>query len=656
MGAIALRLDRTSSPAAWKVGLTMVVSLPSSEAIARRLRDAVPHRAAYRRLQVWQMLTLPLWYGSDVPMPVRLPRQDHPEATTAASSWFVRQLARLDRRFWVSWWISSALRGATLGGLIALGWLILAIVGVAPDPSFTGMIVCAAIGGIPGLVFGAINRPGIVRIAAMLDRTFDLDQRLVTALDAPGDPDSPITVMQRADAANALSLIARDVGILGLVPIRECVHALLIGTTIVTIWMFSFDTTIHDDVASIHIPGYYPAAERLADDQRPLPNQQQHSASQSTPVAGQQETSDQVDPLEPIQQALGENELTQPAASSLDEGDVSGAASDLDAAASDIANASQEERDAIADDLDAAANAIAPTDPELAERISNAADDIRKGGEEAEQGVQDLSDAIEDQQPAEAGSQEGSGDTSQGETAPVGEQQPGDQQQPANDGQSGEQGEAGQSDPGAGQDAAPGTSDEPAEGAQGSEQPGSSGEQGEGEAPEGGEPGESTGQGDAEGVPGEAGQPTDGADDNPVQSDAQSPSEGDNAGSGPPGDSSSDADPTAETAQSSDQPKPTVTAAPTVEAPPGESSDGSGSGGENVGGGGGTLRIGGASDETVQSGNDSSSSSQGDGGGGAPVGSGDASSEPVGPAGPDSNVVPEELEDVVSGYFGGDEP
>jgi hypothetical protein len=656
----------------------MVISFPRTsvfiDSVHDRIVEAFPRRTVSRRLHLWRMVTLPFWFGSDVPPPM-LPTFDRAGLDIAnegpAAAWLSHMLRKLTMRFWISWCVSSTLRGAALGATGAMVWSLLAAVGLASSPSIWLITWFVLLGAIPGLAFGLINRPTPLRVAMMIDRTFDLDERLITAVDRHERVHNEIETMQRADAANALVTVLREIRPAQLMPVRECVLVMVAVTSALAVWMFAFDSRQVDALTDTRVPGYYPASERLADQQGALPRKQTPSAEsnggESVAPSGETTGSNQdLQDLGHLGKALDQHSTTKSAASAIASGDLPGAAAELDAAAANVANASQEERDALADDLDEAADSMSAENTDLAQQVRDTADAIREGGTTAEQGVKDLADAVEAESPPPP--QEGaagSDESGNSDTAPVGEQQPGaggDQSSSSSAGSSGgNSSEPAASDPGAGSDAEPGIAEEPSseqEGAAG-DQPGSTGSSsgegapsGESEAPSGSdaaEGGESSGASNQDNSDTSTGSGSDAMGD---PNDETSASQGSGAGSGQ---KDANDQPTEGQAPNTTESKPSDPASgePTdvetgdpPEAPVGESGDGGTAGSGNQ-----SIEIGGSSNVNVQSGNDVGSSSLGSGSSGADVASGDAESQPVGPAGPDSNHVPDSYEDIVDDYF-----
>ena len=163
----------------------------------------------------WRALWVPYWFGSDVPPPA-LPRREVrvPDGIGQAGEHVVRTHDRLRRRIWLSWTLSVLVRGAWLGGLVGVGWLIWEQAG---GPAFAGetllriSVVIFAI----GFLCAALLRPSRRRTARMLDRSFRLHERMTTALENLGRGVPPhgvraeVVYLQMADAANVVADLRR---------------------------------------------------------------------------------------------------------------------------------------------------------------------------------------------------------------------------------------------------------------------------------------------------------------------------------------------------------------------------------------------------------------------------------------------------------------
>jgi len=651
----------------------MVLSIPNTlpDRLARLrtlARESLPRRPVSPRLHTWRMLTLPLWWGSDIPPPmlpeIRNTGTHHATGDMLpADQYLYGQLRGLQRRFWISWWSSSILRGCSLGALLTLLWVLLAPVTPLAAPATRSIVICILLGAIPGIIFGWVNRPSVHRIAAMIDRTYELDERLVTAIDQRERGSHEYETMQVADAANALADIRREIRLFSFLPVRESILLMVIGAMIVAIFTFALDASGVAPAGDVLVPGYYPASERLANRAGPLPGIPTPAPATApgddtdTPTSTTSGKNDDQKNLGELGKAFDQHDLTRQVANDLAKGDVAAAASSLDAAAGNIASASQEDRNALADDLDSAAGAMSDSNGDLASQTRKTASDIRAGGDRANQGSKDLAREIGKKAPPESPEQQGNaGSAGSAGQAPVGEQGQG-ANQPGGSSSSSSSGElepsSSQPDPGSGAEAAPGIAEQEAGQDEGqSGQAGGASGSTAGSAGESGDPNDPANQDGSGNGNAQQGDPSagNGSSDSNASQDDQQASRGSGAGSGeaedadsPPGasnQSESDAENNPDAPENVEEGQPSASVGQT-----------DGQGGDITGSGSNTLIIGGASDDTVQAGNDIGSASLGSGSAAAGAASGDAQSQPVGPAGPDSNHVPADVEDVVRNYF-----
>lgn len=660
------------------------------------------------RLFLWQSLWLPYWVGSDRPSP-SLPR-DLPAtgstggtALTAPARYVRSSMGGLVRRFWVSWTVASVLRGVWLSLLLSFVWMLLSFTGVASPPSMLAVGSCVvALAGL-GLIFGVLNPPTASMVAAMLDRTFLLQERLTTASDAfepeadRANEHQTVPRLQMADAANVLNdvqlLLARS----RFVPVREIVGVLIGGMALLTaIFAYVPDRPL-PGIAESPIPAFVPASQRLADPQVPdqqviSPPSDEQAPSTVAEVQEQSRSSQTArDDLGTIGKALEDNPMTQPASEAIANGDYATAADAIRSAANDAPGMSQDERNALADELDKAAAQVSGENPELADASREAADGLREGGAESTEGLSGLADQVDETgervvppdqlaEDLEEAAAAASGEQGSGSEA-TGNDSGGNQQSQDATGQTGEAGAGALSDPGEGVAAAPGVSNPDQQGPQpgsSSDQPGGDsaggqGQEGAGAAPEGGagqpaqessadggaSSGNASGEGDAtsSGESGAAGGASQGLAGGPAEETTAS--QGSGAGTGQTG-----ANDASQSEQTVDSPAPAEGADPEADVPQdGAASDepprGSGQPGAPedsgaVSSGSSSLVLEGRSDNGVRTGSDSGSSSLGSGSG-AGTASGDQVQGEVGVAGPDSNRVPEDKRDIVGDYFSGPE-
>jgi hypothetical protein len=635
------------------------------------------------RLFVWSILWLPFRIASDAPapdLPSRRARASRAAFTDPAGAYLAARVDHTVRAFGRAWLAGSLLRGLTLALLVITLWAMLAVIGIAGLPGWTAVIGIMVVGLGIGAFYGWCIRPDRMMVASMMDHTFALRERIVSAFDRPADA-GHVSRLQLADAANTFDDIMTDIPRSTFLPVREAAICLIVAGALVTMLLAYIPHHAIAAVAESPVPQFVPASERLAAPESPIPPEQppDQAPSDSASIAQIQERSRESqstqDDLSRLGKALEGHAITQPAASAIANGDYAAAAESLRAASKAAATASQAERDALADDLEAAAQEISESNPELAQAANDAADALREGGPEAESALADLADQVDQsrekvQSPDDMArdldeAQTGSSDPSQGqgEESEASQSQSGDQQQPSNQDNA--------SDPGEGSAAKPGVSNqeqEPSDSDSSSDEPsaGNGNEPGDPSSspPEGGD-GSST---DAQ--PGEGSDPSS-SDSAQNGSSSQQPmegapdeetdaSQGSGAGTGQSNandqttndGSNDDATDPSELTPAADEPGNGEAGDP----PPsredrGEDDDSRGTDSESAT----TLELEGTSSEGIDTGGDSGSSSLGSGTG-TSTANGDQAQTSVGVAGPDSNRVPDSLRDVVKDYFEVPEP
>ena len=649
-------------------------------------------------LAAWQIATSPLWLGSGIPSPDRpvlrpslrlvggLADRDGIEQTPQGR-WLSGQLHTLTQRFWVAWIVAAALRGIALGALACTIWTLGAIVGGWPQPRMAPFVAVVLLGAVIGLVFGVANRPSIQRVASMLDRTFDLNERMVTAIEPPDAALPPrIRGIQLADAANAFEEIHQDVRGAAVLPLRAMVIAALALIALLTALLFNIASTGTPATDPLQIPAFVPSSERFAREAQAQKAQQLADAAKQPPAAIAPASTPGSVPagelggLRAVGNALGTNPVTEPSASRIAQGDFPGAQDQLEQNAQAAASLPQAERDALADELYHAADRM--DDGALKDATQKAADGLREGGDAAVNGLNDLARQIGEsgEQATTEGQASSSGESqqsSQGSSRQSGSSQAGQsgdsgqQSSSADTGGSDTSGtsqDAPQGDPGSGMAAAPGIGSDPsasdASGQQGGASAGKDGQPGQsGQAGQAGQPGQAD-QSAASGASSGGASQSSGAASGQAGSTGQQGADtsgqaetGGSQGGGASGSTDASDQAKAGGAGSGTEQKPSDTAQDgkaSSNPPPGGTQSSSGSGDtQQPSGGNETLVLQGTSNEDgVATGNDTGASSSGSGSG-AGAASGSATQGSVGPAGPDSNRVPDRYRDLVKAYFNG---
>jgi hypothetical protein len=626
---------------------------------------------AWRRLSprhlLWLALWAPWWVGNELPPPP-LPHSgeadmaDPPAGTPGA--WLLDTLDDLKFRFGLAWTAALLLRGAWLGGLVGIGWLLLGLTGAVASPEPRQLAWLAGAGAALGLVLRVFHRPRYAQVALLLERAFDLRSRLSTAVaglrydaaDAGG-----LHMLQLADAANALDRARSQLRPVHWVPIREIFLGFIVALAMLLLLVAQRPEGEIGAVSRAGVPPFVPVSERLAASREQAVPPEMPDPATLEQVEDISRTSNQArEDLETIAGALQTNPNTAPAGDAITNEDYSGANRQLDASAEDVTQLPAEDREQLADQLDEAGDQVSEQNPELADSAHRAADDVRSGedtgglgdlGDEIEQTGEDvipqqseggeLSDAPADEQGAPQAGAPGGGEAAQAEQPQSGEQGSGQTQASS------------QGDPGSGMSASAGTgetqdgsSTSQGAGGEGEQQsPSGSGEQGQpgesqadgaGEGQQGEASGENQAGGSTSGSPNEEGDSSQGAGAGGGERDANDPTqEGGSGGGGGDLDNEEQA-PESGQGEAGDPP------------PGGDGQDGE----EQTGtaGGGSSIQLPGTSDERVRSGSDIGASSVGTGGG-VGAGSGDSSGSASGSTGPDPNTVPARWRTVVEDYF-----
>jgi hypothetical protein len=585
-------------------------------------------------------------------------------------------MGNLLRRYRVSWFLTSILRGVSLGLWLALIWMLTALATDVGSPNRWWVGGLMLLGLVLGAAFGVLNRPTPLRLARSLDQTFRLNERLTTALDpALENTRSPAMQLQYADTANGLAEIRPELGIGSFIPFREVFVALIAALLLLAAFFADVPGGDLPAASSGVVPPFASAADRLAVQETPPPSNAQSPLPSDPPaqdaaVLEQAETSNQTrQDLEALGDAFSDYSLTKPASDSIAQGDYDQAADDLNDAAEGVDSLSPEARESLADDLEQAASQMSPANPDLAESAQDTADSLREDDGDAGKKLNDLSGEIDKAGDKVAPNAEIAAGPDTSTSAPQGNAGSGESQdargQPQANSPQGAPVE-GAGDPGSGASAQPGLANEEIDpnnqqSSQSGSEPGGQ-QSGGGQAPSASQPtdgGESPS--DASGGEGVPSENQDGSGSSPGEQNQQgdsSSSEGGGAGgesdvespSGEPQQGGSGAEgsteerPEADTAQqgkAGDPPPGGDGSEDGASAPPPSSRD--------------SLVLEGTSDENIPSGSDVGSSSLGSGSG-ASAASGNAAPAAVGEAGPDSNRVPEDYRDYVEDYFNRDRP
>lgn len=655
-------------------------------AAPRRVAAWRPPRDLDRRLLVYRVVWAPFWLGSELPAPAWRAAETALPPGGLAGDHVARHLTGLARRVWILRILSVLMRALWLPVLIGCGWLLIELAGgPALRPWWLLWIGAGLLA--PAVVFAWLERPSRREIARMLDRSFGLQDRMVTALDHLGKEvpaagaRAPVTYLQVADAANIVTELRTHPAFRVRPPVREIVLGIAAALLLAALYFLRGVGGGIPAVVADPVPAYVRATDRLAAAAQE-PAAQTDVALADAPTAADvqakasKSTQTQQDLLE-LANALDDQAVTREAADAIKAGDYAKASKLLRDVAENADQLSEPARTGLADDLDQAADAMSEGNPELADATRTAADGLRAGGEAAKAGVSELSDAVDQASSAVVPQSELADEMRRAQAADAqrqanGASAPSDPKQedasgdPSQDGSTSSGGASQPSDGSAGgADAAPGEAKgrQPGDAAGDPNAPGNAGDTGQQpSAQEGGSPGDAEsaagvdgqeggsasqpGEGSTSGQSAQPGEGKSGESQDATKGEGGSPGGG--AGSGgqasdPNDESGTGQQRTGDTTGGQDGP-PGDSEATVAEQP-----DGAGAGAQSDPRDSVTLPRSqdGGGIQTSGSGGSSSTGS----GSGASVGVGSKTQGEVGEAGPDSNRVPAEYRGIVEDYF-----
>jgi hypothetical protein len=330
------------------------------------------------------------------------------------------QLDRLASDRWARRGVLTLLRAVWLAlsiWCLALGLHLLFSVPLRYDLLAIASLLCVAIGA------ALVLRPRMKaqQVARRLDRRFQLNEQLSTALELEGRPVEGVADYLRDQSRQTMAHLRRTIKQHQGMPWSEL--GAVVALAIVVLGLLF--------LAGVTPFGALPGAEPLPPLAQPNDPAQQFPDEPFTPPAGQQTGTgpgDQAVPgvgdqqvLSALADALRDQSVTRSAAESLDRGDVSGAAQTLRELADQSSQLSDQSRSELAEALRDAADQIQGQDPGLAEQVRQSADGLNQGDQGAADALEGLADAVEDLGQT--------GSPSNGQTAP------GDSQSQSDDGQ-----------------------------------------------------------------------------------------------------------------------------------------------------------------------------------------------------------------------------
>ncbi|MBX3070879.1 MAG: hypothetical protein KF883_10310 [Thermomicrobiales bacterium] len=630
----------------------------------RALAAARPSSRREWKLALWQLVFFPYWFWSDLPKPL-LPEKDLPLPMGGPAGEHVKSRFRaIARRTWLQRTLTILARTLVLTILVAALWQCVELFG-GPEVRFATVPWVGLVLLLPALMLIATSRPSNAQVARMLDRSFALQERMVTSLinighDIPAKGTrAGLRYLQVADAANALTAIRNHHAFRIMPPVRELVLAIIFALALASLYFLRGGGGEVPPLQPAIVPEFIPAAQRyVSGPEADLP-----SSALSDDGLSEQQLQELAEQSNAIRQdlmtlagALEDHALTRSAAEAIAQGEYAEAVQELRQVAAEADELSQGERDSLATDLGDAAASMSQEGQGLSAAAESAAGGLREGGSAAEEGMLDVADAVEQSvaqlqsndsvgQSLDQSSEQGGGQASSQQSQATGQPQSlFDDQTTGQENASSENGN--QQDSGNPETADQQFSSQAGSGAEagaGTDQEGSGGaaEQSQSDGSSGG-----ASQASSEDATSGGGAPEGDSAPNsgPGESGAaQEASSGDDASDGTSSDSASDGGTSGSTGNEQ-LPDP---AAPNVS----ESEvDPSGAGGAAVTPGGVVVLNRSPQGQAVPLQGSGNQSNLG-GGGGVASGSGSSAQGNVAAPGPDSNHVPPEYRAIVEAYF-----
>jgi len=185
-----------------------------------------------------RLLWLPWWLLSDLPGPAPYARVRNAPPATPVAKRYLTILGRARRIQILYRFLTALIRGLILTAAVGCVWSLVALAGgstVTSNRMTVFGIVLIAI----SLAYAWWYRPGMRETAAMIDRSFRLDDRLTTAVDHVGDAAGSsvsLPALQQIEAINTLAILSKRPALRIQAPIRELVG--LVGLSLLLLALY----------------------------------------------------------------------------------------------------------------------------------------------------------------------------------------------------------------------------------------------------------------------------------------------------------------------------------------------------------------------------------------------------------------------------------
>lgn len=354
------------------------------------------------RAIVWTIVTGPWWIWSDIP---RLPLPSKNPGLISGSPaevWVTHGLDRIATRIWAQRVVAIIVRGIGLGFFAGCLWFAFELLGGHPFVQpiwYAGSIVIL----LCSILVAALARPARADIARMLDRSFQLQERIGTAMGNIGQvpprerQQVHLVELQIADAANAITMAQDHPAFRLRLPMRELVLTIALALTFAGLALARGSGPGIPETQTNVVPAFVPAAQRFVQPAaQPETSAEQGSLSAAELQEMMQAALEQQLDLQTLATALADHAITSEAAELIRQGHYSAAAEELRTVSTQVDQLSDDERTALAADLEQAASQMSGDDQSLAGATRQAAEGLGDGGDAATAGMRDLANAVEE--------------------------------------------------------------------------------------------------------------------------------------------------------------------------------------------------------------------------------------------------------------------
>jgi hypothetical protein len=348
----------------------------------------------------WRLFWLPFWIWSDIPAPIL---RFYPRLTSdgsAAGDRLISVLRTLSRRHATLIAIGVLFRAVALWAIAGGVWAVIDMAG-GPRVDSRRLVLLATLILLAGVILAIVGRPRAWDVARMLDRSFDLNDRVTTGFEQVTSGTTArragsIDRLQIVDATNTAVALAPRQSVRVLLPVREAVLAIACVLLMAALMLMRGTGAGLPPLRDPAVPAFVTAKDRISQ-QANLPGQDDQAVAEAPTVEEVQERADssaaaQQDLLA-LADAFDGNPLTKPVADAIRAGDYDRAAAELAEIASELDTLSPEAREELADSLDEAADSMTGDNPELQEQVEETADSLRTG-EDTTEPATDLSEEV----------------------------------------------------------------------------------------------------------------------------------------------------------------------------------------------------------------------------------------------------------------------